>query len=259
MTRVLVAVKRVADTTGELVLTADAQGVDGRYAGYTISENDGCAVELGVRIAEATGGSATVVSVGLPEAEEQLRGALALGAREAVLIETDPVALGPADVARELAAVVAAAAEPDGEAAPYDLVLLGNDAADTGDFQVPIRLAYELARPVVAGARVVQVADGRVRAWVPGPQGQETYDVPLPAVVSVMAGGVEPRYPSMRGRMAAKKVEIEVRKPEGEPAGAGRVRWHLPSVAPSVTEVLGEGPAAAPALVDVLEKLGVLR
>ncbi len=253
MTRVLVAVKRVADASGEVVLTADAQGIDGRFAGWTISEHDGCAVELAVQVAEATGGSATVVTVGARESEEQLRGALALGVHEAVLVETDPLTLGPSDVARELAAVVADAEEP------YDLVLLGNDAADTGDFQVPIRLAYALDRPVVTGARVAEVADGRVAAWVQGPRGQETYDVPLPAVVSVFAGGVEPRYPSLRGRMAAKKVEIDVRKPGDEPAGAGRVRWRLPAVAATETAVLGEGAGTAPAVVDVLEKLGVLR
>ncbi len=256
MTRVLVAVKRVADASGEVVLTADAQGLDGRFAGYTISEHDGCAVELAVQVAEATDGSATVATVGLPEAEEQLRGALALGVREAVLVETDPGALGPVDVARQLAAVVS---DAEAEGAPYDLVLLGNDAADTGDFQVPIRLAYELGRPVVTGARVVGIAEGRVAAWVQGPGGQETYDVPPPAVVSVLAGGVEPRYPSLRGRMAAKKVEVDVRKPVGEPVGADRVRWEVPTVVAGQTDILGEGSSAAPAMVDVLEKLGVLR
>ena len=95
MTRVLVAVKRVVDSSGEAVLTDDQQGLDGRYAGYTIGDHDACAVELGIQVAEATGGSATIVSVGVAEAVEQIRGALALGAHAGVLVEADPVDARP--------------------------------------------------------------------------------------------------------------------------------------------------------------------
>ena len=121
-----------------------------------------------------------------------------------------PFAFGPADVAREIAAVVRDH-EADGRA--YDLVLLGNDAADSGDFQVGIRLAYELGRPVVNGASTVAVEDSPegpvVVAVGEGPDGQETYRVPLPAVVTIREGGVEPRYPSVPGRLKAKKIPIE--------------------------------------------------
>ena len=256
MTRVLVAVKRVVDSSGEATLTDDGQGLDGRFAGYTIGAHDACAVELGIQVAEATAGTVTVLSVGVAEAVDQIRGALALGAHAGVLVEADPVALGPADVAAEIAAVVTDA-EAAGE--PYDLVLLGNDAADTGDFQVPIRLAYAVGRPIVTGAGTAEVLDGRLVATVTGPYGDETYEVPLPAVVSVLEGGTEPRYPTLKGRMAAKKVEVEVRSPVGTPTGGGRVRWHLPQEPPSSSEVLGTGPETAPAVVDLLERLGVLR
>ncbi len=255
MTRVLVAIKRVADSSGEVVLTPDEQGLDGRFAGYTIGNHDACAVELGIRVAEATGGDVTLLSVGTQDAVEQLRASLALGARAAILVETDPVGLGPADVAAEIAGVVEDAA---GAGEPYDLVLLGNDAADTGDFQVPVRLAYALGRPIVTGASRAEVADGSLHASVDGPYGTEAYEVPLPAVVSVLEGAVEPRYPTLKGRMAAKKVEVDVRTPRRTPLGGGRVRWHVPPAPPSTTEVLGEGPAAAPAVVDVLRRLGVL-
>jgi electron transfer flavoprotein beta subunit len=141
-------------------------------------------------------------------------------------------------------------------------VLLGNDAADSGDFQVGIRLAYELGRPVVNGASTVAVEDspdGQVVVAVgEGPEGQETYRVPLPAVVTIREGGVEPRYPSVPGRLKAKKVPIEERHPVSAPKGAGRVRLVLPPPTPSAVQVLGEGPEAAPAVVDLLEKLGVL-
>ena len=96
-------------------------------------------------------------------------------------------------------------------------------------------------------------------ARVSGPDGVEIYAVPLPAVVTVLEGGVEPRYPTISGRMKAKKVKIETVAPQREPAGSGRVRLLLPPAQPSTVEVLGEGPDAATAVVDLLEKLGVAR
>ena len=252
MTDVLVCIKRVPDTGGEVTLTADEQGIDARHVGFTVSAHENCAVELAVQIAADTGGTATVLTVGDADAVEQLRSALGVGCEAAVLVETaDPGAYGPADVAREIAAVV--------EGRTYDLVLLGNDAADTGDFQVGIRLAHLLGRPVVNGVRTVSVADGVATAKGDGIDGVETFAVPLPAVVTVLEGGVEPRYPSLKGRMRAKKTVVETREPQHTPAGSGRVRLLLPPAQPSSVEVLGEGPEAAGAVVDLLERMGVAR
>jgi electron transfer flavoprotein beta subunit len=255
MTNVLVCIKRVPDVGGEVSLTADGQGVDARHVGFTVSAHENCAVELAVRIASQkesgadTGGAATVLTLGTDDAIEQLRTALGLGCTAAVLIEADPAGFGPADVAREIAAV----------AGSYDVILLGNDAADTGDFQVGIRLAYALGRPVVNGASTVVVTGDTVTAHVAGPDGVETYQVPVPAVVTVLEGGVEPRYPTISGRMKAKKVKVETVAPQWEPRGSGRMRLLLPPAQPSAVEVLGEGPDAAKAVVDLLEKLGVAR
>jgi electron transfer flavoprotein beta subunit len=247
---VLVCVKRVVDSSSEVVLTEDAQGVDGRYAGFTMSAHEECAVELAVQI-----GSATVMTLGDADAVEQLRAALAVGCEAAVHVVADPQAFGPADVAREIAAVVRDSQQSGGG---HDLVLLGNDAADSGDFQVGIRLAYELGWPVVNGARTVTVGDGVAEAHVAGPDGHETYRVPLPAVVTVLEGGVAPRYPTVPGRMKAKKVPIEERQPTASPTGTGRVRLLLPPPTPSSVQILGKGPEAAPAVVDLFEQLGVL-
>ena len=244
----LVCVKRVVDSSSEVVLTEDAQAVDGRYAGFTMSAHEECAVELAVQVAAATGGTATVLTLGDADAVEQLRAALAVGCTEAVHVVADSSTFGPADVAREIAAV----------AGDFDLVLLGNDAADSGDFQVGIRLAYELGRPVVNGVTNVSVTDAVVTASGAGTDGHETYRVPLPAVVTVLEGGVEPRYPTVPGRMKAKKVPIDERSPVAAPAGPSRVRLLLPPPAPSNVQVLGKGADAAPAVVDLFERLGVL-
>ena len=245
---VLVCIKRVVDSSSEVVLTADGQAVDGRYAGFTTSAHEECAVEVAVQV----GDGPTVMTLGDADAVEQLRAALAVGCTSAVHVVADPQTFGPADVAREIAAV----------ARDHDLVLLGNDAADSGDFQVGIRLAYELGWPVVNGVTHVSVSDAdgvrSVTASGAGPDGHETYQVPLPAVVTILEGGVEPRYPTVPGRMKAKKVEIDVRQPTAEPAGPGRVRLLLPPPTPSDVQILGKGADAAPAVVDLLEQLGVL-
>jgi electron transfer flavoprotein beta subunit len=169
-TNVLVCVKRVPDSSSEVVLTDDGQSVDGRYAGFTMSAHEECAVELAAQVT-ADGGEATVLTLGDADAVEQLRTSLAVGCTAATHIVADPQRFGPADVAREIAGVVR-----DHEAAGrrHDLILLGNDAADSGDFQVGIRLAYELGRPVVNGVTQVSVADGVVTARGAGPEGHET-------------------------------------------------------------------------------------
>ena len=81
----------------------------------------------------------------------------------------------------------------------------------------------------------------------------------LPVVATVLEGGVEPRYPSLMGRMKAKKVAIETVVPGFTPVGSGRVGLALPPPIPNEVEILGQGASAAPAVVAVLKELGVVR
>jgi electron transfer flavoprotein beta subunit len=161
----------------------------------------------------------------------------------------------PADVAAAIAEVVRSR---EAAGTSYDLILVGNDAADTGDFQVGVRLAYALERPVLTGIATVDVQGSLAVAKGKGPEGVEVFELPLPAVIAVQEGGVEPRYPTIPGRMKAKKIAIETVQPTVSPTGTGRVRLEQPPVAPSVVEVLGNGPEAAPAVVDLLYRLGVV-
>jgi electron transfer flavoprotein beta subunit len=257
MPNVLVCIKRVPDLGGEISLTADGMAVDDSGLGHTVSPHEEAAIELAIQAAKETGGEATVLTIGPGDAVEQLRNALALGCTGAVLVEADASGYGPADVAAAIADVVSA---HEAAGTTYDLVLLGNDASDTGDFQVGVRLSYLLDRPVVTGISTLSVSGGSVTARGSSPDGgTEIFELPLPAVVTVMEGGVEPRYPSIPGRMKAKKIKIEEVAPAREPVGSGRVRLTLPEAAPSEVTVLGEGPEAAGAVVDLLEKLGVVR
>jgi electron transfer flavoprotein beta subunit len=253
---ILVCIKRVPDLGGEITLTPDSMSVDASRLGHTVSPHEECAVELAIQAAKSSGGEATVLSLGSADSLEQIRDALAVGCTGAVLIEAEAEQFGPADVAAAIADVVRAH-ERDGRS--YDLVLLGNDAADTGDFQVGIRLAYALGRPVVAGVSTVEVVDGCAIARASTADGTDIFEVDLPAVMTVMEGGVEPRYPSIPGRMKAKRVSVETVTASESTVGSGRVRLKLPPVQPSQVQILGQGPEAAPAVVDLLESLGASR
>lgn len=135
---VLVCVKRVPMTGGRIVLTEDGRRIETRHLGFTISPHEECAVEEAVRLIEAHGGSTAVLTLGPPEAEEQLRDAMALGVERAILLEAGPDEWGPqATAAAITAAVRAEAAAGRG----FDLLLFGNEAADSGDYQVGLRVA----------------------------------------------------------------------------------------------------------------------
>jgi electron transfer flavoprotein beta subunit len=248
---VLVCVKRVPTVGGAITLTADGQAVDTRMSGFTISPHEECAVEEAVRLVSAFGGSVTVVTLGPAEAQEQLRACLALGAAKAVLLEVGVVREpGPAATAAALASVASAGA--------YDLVLLGNEAADSGDYQVGIRLAHLLGRPVVTGIKGLDVSAETLTAWREYRGVTETFRLPLPAVVTVKEGINLPRYPSLPGRLRAKRAVVARIPVSPEPEGLRLRTLRVPAAARQPATVLGHGVAAVPELVRVLGELGVL-
>jgi electron transfer flavoprotein beta subunit len=248
---ILVCVKRVPMVGGKIVVTADEQDVDTRMSGFTVSPHEECAVEEAVRLVEQHGGSSTVLTLGPPEAADQLRDMLALGANRAELLETDGREWGPIATAE---AIVAAARR----SGPYDLLLFGNEAADTGDYQVGVRVAHALGLPCVTGIKNLEVSDTGARARREYRGVEEIYDIPLPAVVSVKEGINLPRYPSLPGRLRAKRATIEQSAPEWHAEGLRKERLRVPAGEIKRAEILGTGADAVPALVALLDELGVL-
>jgi electron transfer flavoprotein beta subunit len=248
--RVLVCVKRVPITGGRIVLTEDEQAIETRHLGFTISPHEECGVEEAVRLVEARGGEAVVLTLGPQEAEEQLRDAMAIGADRAIHLVTDGEEWDPQATASAIVDAI------EGEA--FDLLLFGNEAADSGDYQVGIRVAHALGLPCVTGVKGIAVEDGRVRLEREAPGGRDVYELPLPAVATVLEGLNLPRYPSVPGRMRAKRKPIASSRPTRPQAQLEKVRLTLPPGQGKQAEVLGEGPAAAPAVVDVLRQIGVL-
>lgn len=253
---ILVCIKRIPDISGQISLDESGARIDDSGLGHTMSAHEECAVELAIQTAAATGGEVTVLTLGAEESKEQLRAALAVGAKRAVLIRIDdPAGYGPEDIASAIDGVIRAQAEAGTN---YDLVLTGTDAADTGDFQVGVRLAYELGYPVLTGITTLSVDDGAIEAHGIGPSGTEVFELTGPAVIAVSEGGVEPRYPSIPGRMKAKKAPLEEWDAPEPVWGNPRIALELPPEQSSSVTILGEGPDAAGALVDVLEQIGVI-
>ncbi len=247
---IAVCVKRVPMVGGKIVVTADGQEVDTRMSGFTVSPHEECAVEEAVRLVERHGGGVTVLTLGPPAAADQLRDMLALGASRAVLLQTDGREWGPIATAEAIVAEV----RDHG----YDLLLFGNEAADTGDYQVPVRVAHALGLPCVTGIKNLEVSDAGARAKREYRGTEEVFGIPLPAVVSVKEGINLPRYPSLPGRLRAKRATIETREPQWRADGVTKLRLRVPAGESKRAEILGNGADAVPALVALLDELGIL-
>jgi electron transfer flavoprotein beta subunit len=249
--RILVCVKRVPITGGRIVLTADEQAIETRHLGFTISPHEECGVEEAVRIVEAQGGEVVVLTLGPAAAEEQLRDCMAIGADRGILLQTD----GEEWDAQATAAAIVDAVRADGEG--FDLILFGNESADSGNYQVGIRVAYALDMPVVTGLKGITLQDGRARCERETAGGRDVYDVPLPAVLTVLEGLNLPRYPSVPGRLRAKSKPLAVSTPDRPEPRLRRLRLALPPGQGKQAEILGHGADAAPAVVEMLRSIGV--
>jgi electron transfer flavoprotein beta subunit len=253
---ILVCVKRVPATAGKITLTADERQIDTRYLGFTVSPHEECAVEEAVRIVEAQGGTSTVLTLGPDEATDQLREAMAVGIDRGILLATDGGEWGAAATADAITAAIRAREAVDG---PFDLILLGNEAADTGDYQVGVRVAVALDRPIVTGAKGLEVRDDAIVARREAAAGGwEVYEIPRPAVVSVKEGINLPRYPSVPGRLRARKKEIDRIELDPAATGSAMIKLRVPVEQESAVEILGEGPEAAPRVVEVFRRLGLI-
>jgi electron transfer flavoprotein beta subunit len=253
--RILAAIKRVPITGGRIVLTDDSRAIDTRHLGFTMSPHEECGVEEAVRLIEANGGDSVVVTLGPAEAVEQLRDAMALGIDRAIHLQTDGQEW---DGEATAAALTEAIKGDEAASGPFDLILFGNESADSGGFQVGARVARTLGRPLVTGLKQVTLEEAAVRCEQEVEGGRDVYVVPLPAVLTVKEGLNLPRYPSVPGRMRARSKPVAVSTPARPQARLEMVRLVVPAGQGRRAEVLGTGAAAAAAVVDVLRRAGVL-
>jgi electron transfer flavoprotein beta subunit len=193
-----------------------------------------------------------VQTLGPSDADEQIRELMALGADRGNLIEPDQHEWDPQGTASAITEAINA------DETEFDLIIMGNESADASGYQVPIRVAHALGRPVVTGVKAITVGEGKATFERPVKAGRELYEVPLPAVVTVLDGLNVPRYPSVPGRIRAKKKPVERLNPERPEPKLEKTRLEVPVTETKQAQILGNGPEAAPAVVEVFKQIGVI-
>ena len=195
-----------------------------------------------------------MLTLGPAEAEEQIRDSLANGGDRGVHLVTDGEEWDPQATAAAIVSTVQAE-ESAGEG--FDLIVFGNESADAGNYQVGIRVAYALGRPIATGLKGLSVDGGRARCEQEVPGGRDIYDLPLPAVVSVLEGINLPRYPSVPAKLRARSKPVESSTPERPAPKLEKVRLVVPPGQGKQAEILGNGPEAAPRVVEIMREIGV--
>lgn len=198
---IVVLVKQVPDTWAERKLDASSKTLDRASVDVVMNEIDEYAVEEALRIKEASGGEVTILTMGPARAVETIRKALSMGADKAVHLSDDALAGSDAvQTSYALAKVL--------ETLEYDLVLAGSEATDSRMSVMTSLLAERTGQPALSGARKVTASDGSVRIERQNEGGYDVVEAATPAFVSVVEKINEPRYPSFKGIMAAKKKPL---------------------------------------------------
>jgi electron transfer flavoprotein beta subunit len=203
MPNIVVLVKQVPDTYSERKLSDADHTLDRDSADAVLDEINERAIEEALQIKEAQDGEVTVVAVGPDRATDAIRKALSMGADKAVHVVDD--ALRGSDILQTAKVLAAAIKTVEG----VDLVIAGNEASDGGGGAVPAILAELLGYPQLTHAREVTVEGSTIKVTRETDEGLTHLEANLPAVVSVSEKINEPRYPSFKGIMAAKKKPVE--------------------------------------------------
>ncbi len=199
---VVVCVKQIPDPAAPQALDGETKTLV-REGKLILDDSDAYGVEMGLQLAEQSGGGeVTLVSMAPNGETSGLRTALAMGAAKAILVSDD--ALGGSD-----ALATAKVLDKAIERAQPDLVIAATESTDGYTGTTPVQLAELLGLPSVTFAKKVSVSDGKVHVQRQTETGYDEVECPLPAVVTVTAGVVEPRYPSFKGIMAAKSKPVD--------------------------------------------------
>ncbi|MBE1497939.1 electron transfer flavoprotein beta subunit [Amycolatopsis lexingtonensis] len=203
MTNIVVLVKQVPDTYSERKLNGSDHTLDRESADAVLDEINEKAVEEALKIKEAGEGEVTVISVGPDRATDAIRKALSMGADKAIHVSDE--ALHGSDAIATAKVLAAAIGKVEG----FDLVIAGNESSDGRGGAVPAILAELLGLPQVTYVRELTVDGSTIKATRETEDGLTHLEASLPAIVSVGEKINEPRYPSFKGIMAAKKKPVE--------------------------------------------------
>jgi electron transfer flavoprotein beta subunit len=243
--KIVVCINHVPDTETKIRVASDGTTIDRAGVNFMMSPYDEIAVEEGLRIRDKFKGDVTVVSLGADANKETLRKALAMGADRAVLLKDD-------GIRDSFATASALAAEIKG--LTPDVVLFGKQSIDYDDAQVGTLVAELLSLPSVAVVVKLDIAaDGGVVCEREIEGGHEVVQTRLPAVFLAQKGLNDPRYPSLKGIMAAKSKPIEEKPALPAEMRVQTIALRKPP-AKSPGRIIGTDASAVPELVRLLHE-----
>jgi electron transfer flavoprotein beta subunit len=243
--KIAVCIKRTPDSESRFKIAASGAAIDETGLKFDMDDFAGYAVEAALQLNEKAGGGETVIyAVGPDTVQESLRKAMSMGADRAVHLTVDSVPADGIAIARALAAELAGGG--------YDLVLFGKHAFDSSAGVVGTATAEFLGVPCVTAASALSVTNGRGEARRELEGAAELVEFPLPAVVTIDEGVARPRYPSLKGIMAAKKKPLESKAAQVGSVRLTVIKAELPPERPA-GRILGDGAAAVPELVRLLQ------
>lgn len=241
--RIVVCIKRVPSTETRVVVAPDGKTLDPGNVEYVLNPYDEIAVEEALKLVEANGGEVELVCLGPGNGQKEIRTGLAMGANAAVHLKDEARGRDGWSTARILAEHL--------QQKPADLILFGRTAVDYDQGQVGPRVATLLGLGCVTCASTLRLEGGRLRIEREIEGGREVVETALPAVVTAQKGLNEPRYPSLKGIMQAKKKPLEERACSDPGPGLEVLSMALPPKRPE-GQILGEGPEAVRLLLDKL-------
>jgi electron transfer flavoprotein beta subunit len=244
--KIAVCIKRVPDTESRIKPAADGKSLDEAGVKFILNPYDEFAVEEALQRKEKAGsGEVVVIALGAAAAQETIRTALAMGADRGVLLQTDGIPADGLEVAKALAAEL--------RSGGFDLILFGKVAIDDANHQVGPMVGELLDLPCVTAVAhlTIEGTVGEAEREIEG--GIEVVTFQLPAVLTADKGLNEPRYPALKGIMAAKKKPLEVKPVSLGAGGLELLAMALPSER-AAGRIVGEGAAAVPELVRLLRE-----
>ena len=242
--KIAVCIKRVPEMDVRFKIAPSGDAVDETGLKFDMSDFDGYAAEAAIQIKEKLGaGEVIVIALGPDTVQETLRKALSMGADRAVQLKADAVPADPWSIAEALAAEL--------KTGSYDLILFGRMSLDAANHSVPAMVAELLDMPCVSAASQLDTSNGVAKVHRELEGAVELVECALPAIVSIDEGIARPRYPSLKGIMAAKKKPLDTRPAQLSAVRMTRRKAALPAER-AAGRIVGEGAAAVPALVELL-------
>jgi electron transfer flavoprotein beta subunit len=241
----VVCISQVPDTESRIKIAADGRRIDEAGLKFIVSPYDELALEEAIRLKEKNGGDVTVVSFGPDRVQQALRECLARGATKAIHIKGEVADADSLGIARVLAAAI--------KATPHEIVFFGKQGVGSDNSLVGPMVAELLGYPQVNVVTHLEVADGKVTAHREIEGAEEIVEASLPAVITAQKGMNEPRYASLKGIMAAKKIAIETKSVTDLGLADGDIfnqritiaKLELPAEKSGGRKIDGSDPAAA--------------